>query len=84
MSEEKWIQSAIKRPGSLRRWLKRHEAEIKRYLGTSPFNRDGTIKMSVLRRLHANKDLLKRIAKSHWRRIWHKIHLAIFLKSRHK
>ncbi len=83
---EKWIQEAIKRPGSLKRWLKEHRSEIKRKLGEDPFTSDGRIRKSVLRKLKKNKKLLKELAGPHWKRIYRKINLALTLKklAKHK
>jgi hypothetical protein len=75
-----WIQRAIKRPGSLRRWLKKHEKRIERRYGVSPFTRDGRIRMSVLRRLKRDKEFLKDLAGSKYRLIHKKINLAVTLK----
>jgi hypothetical protein len=60
-----WIQQAIKRPGSLRKWLK------KKY-GRKAFNKDGTIKVTFLRKLLKNKKVSKRIKR--------KIRLALTLR----
>ncbi len=75
-----WIQRAIKRPGSLRAWLKKHEPKIKRRYGVSPFTKDGKIRMSVLRRLKRDKEFLKDLAGAKHRLIQRKINLAITLK----
>jgi hypothetical protein len=75
-----WIQRAIKRPGSLRAWLRKHEKKIERRYGESPFTRDGKIKMSVLRRLKRDKGFLKELSRARWRLIHKKINLAITLK----
>ena len=40
----KWIQKAIKRPGALRSYVKRH-------YGSKGFTKRGTIKVSILRKL---------------------------------
>jgi len=77
---DRWIQKAIKRPGSLKAWLKRKRGDITRKLGESPFTRRGTIKMSVLRKLKKNKELLKELAGPQWRRIHRKINLAVTLR----
>ena len=75
-----WIQRAIKRPGSLKRWLKKNEKRIERRYGESPFTRDGRIRVSVLRRLKHDKEFLKDLAGSRWRLIHRKINLAVTLK----
>jgi hypothetical protein len=60
-----WIQQAIKRPGSLRKWLR------KKY-GSKAFNKDGTIKVTFLRKLLKSEDVSKRIKR--------KIRLALMLR----
>jgi hypothetical protein len=76
----RWIQQAIKRPGSLRRWLKKHEKRIERRYGESPFTKDGKVRMSVLRRLKRDKEFLKELSGARYRLIQRKINLAITLK----
>ncbi len=39
----RWIQKAIKRPGSLVAWFKRHRNKLKKLLGYDPITRDGDI-----------------------------------------
>jgi hypothetical protein len=73
-------QQAIKRPGSLRRWLKKHEKRIEKRYGESPFTKDGKINARVLHRLKRDKELLKDLAGSRWRLIQRKINLAVTLK----
>ncbi len=75
-----WIQRAIKRPGSLRRWLKKHEKRIERRYGVSPFTRDGKIRVSVLRRLKRDKEFVKELSGARHRLIQQKINLAITLR----
>ncbi len=70
---ETWIQEAIKREGSLKKWLLENRAKVKAWTGEDPFTAEGKIKMSVLKKLHEMKDKLDD-------RIWHKVHLAITLK----
>jgi uncharacterized protein (DUF2344 family) len=76
-----WIQRAVKRPGSLKKWLKKNEKRIERRLGESPFTKDGKINARVLHRLKRDKELLKDLAGSRYRLIQRKIDLAITLKS---
>jgi len=59
--------------GTLTKWLKRHEKEIKRALGKSPFTKSGEINDNVLRELKSNKKLLKKLAGPHWKKILRKI-----------
>jgi hypothetical protein len=75
-----WIQRAIKRPGSLKAWLKKHAKRIERRYGESPFTKDGKINARVLHRLKRDKELLKELAGSRWRLIQRKINLAATLK----
>ena len=75
-----WIQRAIKRPGSLKAWLKKHARKIERRYGESPFTKDGKVNVRVLRRLKRDKEFLKEISGSRWRLIHRKINLAITLK----
>ena len=74
-----WIQEAIKRPGTLKAWLKKHARKIARRYGESPFKRDGTIKVTVLRKLKNDDEFLKKIARSRYKLIKRKISLAITL-----
>jgi uncharacterized protein (DUF2344 family) len=75
-----WIQRAVKRPGSLKAWLKKNAKRIERRLGESPFTKDGKINARVLHRLKRDKELLKDLAGSRWRLIQRKINLAVTLK----
>jgi dephospho-CoA kinase len=75
-----WIQRAIKRSGSLRRWLKKHEKRIERRYGESPFTKDGKVNVRVLRRLKRDKEFLKELSGAKHRLIQRKINLAITLK----
>jgi hypothetical protein len=85
MSKSKyWIQEAIKRPGSLRAWLKKHSKAISRRYGESPFTKDGKIKMSILKKLKKDDEFLKKLAKSRYKLIKAKINLAITLKKTRK
>lgn len=40
---DNWIQRAIKHPGALTQWFKRHRRELKRKLGFDPITRKGDI-----------------------------------------
>jgi len=74
-----WIQEAIKRPGSLKAWLKKHQRAITRRYGESPFKKDGTIKVTILKKLRNDEEFLKRLSKSRYAHIKRKINLAITL-----
>ena len=73
--EEYWIQEAIKRPGSLRAWLKRNKRKVVAAIKEDPFTRDGRIKVTALKKLRRTK-LYERLPT----RIKQKINLAITLK----
>ena len=75
-----WIQEAIKRPGSLREWLKKHSRAIAGRYKESPFTERGTIRTSVLRKLAKDKKFLKNLAGSRWRLISKKVNLALTLR----
>jgi hypothetical protein len=75
-----WIQEAIKRPGSLKKWLKKHSKAIARRYGESPFTKDGKVKVSILKKLKKDDEFLKKLAKSKASLIKKKINLAITLK----
>jgi len=70
----RWIQRAIKRPGSLKAWLKRNRARIKRATGKDPFTRDGKVSVSALKALRKTK-VYERLPA----RVKQKINLAITL-----
>ena len=74
-----WIQEAIKRPGSLRKWLEKHRRAITRRYGESPFKKDGTIKVTVLRKLKDDEAFLKKLSGSRYKLVKRKINLAITL-----
>ena len=70
-----WIQDAIKRPGSLRAWLKRNKRKVVAAIKEDPFTKDGKIKVSALKKLRKTK-LYERLPT----RIKQKINLAITLR----
>jgi len=53
MNDDEWIQSAIKRPGSLRSYTKRK-------YGNRGFTKRGTIKVSYLRKMTKSKSPIVR------------------------
>jgi len=73
--KEYWIQDAIKRPGSLRAWLKRNKRKVVAAIKEDPFTKDGKIKVSALKKLRRTK-LYERLPT----RIKQKINLAITLR----
>jgi hypothetical protein len=70
-----WIQKAIKRPGSLRAWLKRNKRKVVAAIKEDPFTKDGKIKVSALKKLRRTK-LYERLPT----RVKQKINLAITLR----
>jgi hypothetical protein len=54
--EENWIKNAIKRPGSLRRWVLKH-------YGKRGLTSRGTIKVELLRRLAERSDRIGKKAR---------------------
>ncbi|MEM4501699.1 MAG: hypothetical protein QW512_06170 [Thermofilaceae archaeon] len=50
---EYWIQEAIRNPGALREWAERNADKIRRLTGEEPFDRQGRLKVTVLRKLKA-------------------------------
>ena len=65
--------------GTLTAWCKRHEQEIKRYTGRSCFTRSGELNDHTLRYLYRHQDIVKRIAKSHYKRILRKIRFKLYV-----
>jgi len=70
----KWIQEAVKRPGSLKRWLKKNQAKVKRATGMSPFTKSGKVNIRALVKFRKTKAYEKTP-----KRIKQKINLAINL-----
>jgi len=70
-----WIQEAVKRPGSLKAWLKRNKRRVVAAIKEDPFTRDGKIKVTALKKLR-NTRLYDKLP-TH---IKQKINLAITLK----
>ena len=64
--------------GTLEAWLKRHERAIKRHYGRSPFNKDGTISLTIARKLYRDEKFLKRLTKK-WKAIKKKLHFYIYV-----
>ena len=59
--------------GSLTRWLEKHENEIQKLTGHKAFTRSGEINDNTLRILAAHPEYVKKISKSHWKKIMRKI-----------
>lgn len=68
--KEKWIQGAIKRPGSLTEWFKRNRSKLKKKLGFDPITKSGdindraitkTIKLAKEGKIKVSKTTLKRL-----------------------
>ena len=58
-------------------WCHRHEGEIRRLTGKDCFTRTGELNDNTLRYLYNRDDVIKRIAKSHWKRIKRKIQFKL-------
>jgi hypothetical protein len=72
-----WIQKAIKRPGSLTAWFKRHRSELKRKLGYDPITKRGDIRDKAI------NDTIKLMKQGKIRkntRVLRKLYLAKTLK----
>ena len=65
--------------GTLTEWCKRHEAEIRRLTGKSCFTRSGELNDHTLRYLYNHDEIIKRIAKSHWKRVKRKIRFKLYV-----
>ncbi len=65
--------------GTLTRWCKRHNKEIKRMTGKNCFTRSGELNDNTLRYLYNHEEIIKRIAKSHWKRIKKKIQFKLYV-----
>ena len=76
---KKRIDWARIRWGTLTEWCKRHEAEIRRLTGKSCFTRTGELNDRTLRYLYKHPDIIKKISKTHWRRIWRKLHFKLYV-----
>ncbi len=50
-SNRRWIQRAIKRPGELKRWLKRNAKKIEKLTGEKPFTKSGEVNTNALKKL---------------------------------
>jgi len=59
--------------GSLTRWLRKHEKQIRKRYGVSPFTKSGEINDRVLQKMKNDDAFLKKISKSHWKKIKKKI-----------
>ncbi|GEM_PF-1783174 len=46
-----WIQKAIKRPGALRKWLRKHAKQIEKVTDEKPFTKSGKINIRCLKKL---------------------------------
>ncbi len=68
--KSKWIQEAVKHPGALTQWFKRHRKELKRKLGFDPITKKGdindraipaTIKLAKEGRIKITEKTLRRL-----------------------
>lgn len=65
--------------GSLTEWCRKHNDEIKRMTGKSCFTRSGELNDNTLKYLYNHPEILKKISKSHWRRIRRKIQFKLYV-----
>ena len=63
--------------GTLTKWLLKHRHMIRRRYGMDPFRRDGKISLTVVKRLYRDEEFLKRLSRSHWKRIKKKLQFYI-------
>ena len=63
--------------GTLTDWCKRHNSQVKRYTGKDCFTKNGELNDNTLRYLYNHDEVVKRIAKSHWKRILRKIQFKL-------
>ncbi|MCI4408656.1 MAG: hypothetical protein JHC26_08650 [Thermofilum sp.] len=50
-----WMQGAVKRPGELRKWLKRNKRRIVGAIKEDPFDEKGRIKVTALKKLRKTR-----------------------------
>ena len=77
--DRRWIQRAIKRPGALKKWLKRNEKKIEKLTGEKPFTKSGEVNTKALRELRKTEWYEHLSTKTKQR-----INLAITLEKFHK
>ena len=65
--------------GTLARWCRKHNDEIKRLTGRNCFTKDGGLNDHTLRYLYKHQEIVKRIAKSHYKRILRKIRFKLYV-----
>ena len=75
--KRKGVDWARIRWGTLTAWCKRHEKEIRRLTGRNCFTKTGELNDRTLRYLYKHQEIVKRIAKSHWKRILRKIRFKL-------
>lgn len=73
--DRRWVQRAIRSPGALTRWMKRHREKVMEVTGVDPFTKKGEIRQLALIRLRKS-DWYKRLSTRTKRRI----NLAITLE----
>ena len=76
---KKRIDWARIRWGTLTGWCKRHNDRIKRYTGKSCFTKGGELNDHTLRYLLNHPEIVKKIAKSHYKRILRKIQFKLYV-----
>jgi len=63
--------------GTLTDWCRKHNARIKRLTGKSCFTKTGELNDRTLRYLYNHPDIIKKMSRTHWRRIWRKLHFKL-------
>jgi len=63
--------------GTLTAWCKRHNSQIKRLTGKPCFTRSGELNDNTLKYLYNHPDIVKRISKTHYKRILRKIQFKL-------
>ena len=76
---KRWIQKAIRRPGALKKWLRRNRRKIKQVTGMDPLTRSGEVNTRALQRLRKT-EWYERLSPTTKRRI----NLAITLEKMHR
>ena len=76
MSKKRRIDWRRIRWGTLTRWCRKHNDEIKRLTGKSCFTKSGELNDNTLRYLYSHPEILQMITRQ-WRRIKRKIHFKL-------
>jgi len=65
--------------GTLTRWCKKHDSEVRKLTGRSCFTKRGELNDNTLRYLYNHPEILRKISRTWWRRIWRKIHFKLYV-----